>query len=55
MVIVAPRILSHALMLKGTGIALGTTLLVAVAALIVGKAFMLADLLLIINRIRTGP
>ncbi len=34
-------------MLKGTGIALGTTLLVAVAALIVGKAFMLADLLLI--------
>ncbi|WP_295434916.1 hypothetical protein [uncultured Thiodictyon sp.] len=42
-------------MLKGTGIALGTTLLVAVAALIVGKAFMLADLLLIINRIRTGP
>jgi len=47
--------LIRTLMLKGTGIALGTTLSLAVAALILGKAVLLADLLPIINRYPDRP
>ena len=38
------------LMLKGTGIAFSTSVSVSVAALILGKAVVIADLLPIINR-----
>jgi len=38
------------LMLKGTGIALSTSLQVTVAALILGKAVLIADMLPLINR-----
>ena len=43
------------LMLKGTGIALGTSVSVTVAALILGKAVLIADLLPFINRYPNKP
>src|SRR5262245_56172670 len=43
------------LMLKGTGIAAGTSISVAVAALILGKAVLLADMLPFINRYPAKP
>lgn len=43
------------LMLKGTGIALGTTMSVTVAALILGKAVLVADLMPFINRYPDKP
>jgi hypothetical protein len=47
--------LIRVLMLKGTGIAAGTSVAVAVAALILGKAVLLADMLPFINRYPTKP
>jgi hypothetical protein len=47
--------LIRALMTEGTGIAVTTTISVAVAALILGKAVLLADLLPIINRYPNKP
>ncbi len=43
------------LMLKGTGIALGTSVSVTVAALVLGKSVVIADLLPIINRYPDKP
>jgi len=43
------------LMLKGTGIALGTSVSVTVAALVLGKAVLIADLLPFINRYPDKP
>jgi len=43
------------LMLKGTGIALGTSVSVTLAALILGKAVVIADLLPFINRYPDRP
>jgi hypothetical protein len=45
----------RALMLKGTGIELGTSASVTVAALILGKAVLIADLLPFINRYPDKP
>ena len=45
----------RALMLKGTGIELGTFASVTVAALILGKAVLIADLLPFINRYPDKP
>lgn len=47
--------LLRALMLKGTGIALGTSASITVAALILGKAVLIADLLPLINRYPDKP
>ena len=47
--------LIRVLMLKGTGIAAGTSVAVVVAALILGKAVLLADMLPFINRYPTKP
>jgi cytochrome b561 len=47
--------LVRVLMLKGTGIAPGTTVSVALAALILGKAVLIADLLPFINRYPGKP
>jgi hypothetical protein len=47
--------LLRALMLKGTGIALSTSASVTVAALIIGKAVLIADLLPLINRYPDKP
>ncbi|WP_295579964.1 hypothetical protein [uncultured Lamprocystis sp.] len=47
--------LIHVLMLKGTGIPVTTSMSIAVAALILGKAVLLADLLPIINRYPHKP
>ena len=47
--------LFRVLMLKGTGIALGTSISVTVAALILGKAVLIADLLPFINRYPNRP
>jgi hypothetical protein len=47
--------LFHVLMLKGTGITLGTSVSVTVAALILGKAVLIADLLPFINRYPDKP
>jgi hypothetical protein len=47
--------LIRALMLKGTGIPVSTPLQIAVAALILGKAVLLADLLPLINRYPDKP
>jgi hypothetical protein len=47
--------LIRALMTEGTGIAVTTTISVTVAALILGKAVLLADLLPIINRYPNKP
>src|SRR5213076_852010 len=43
------------LMLKGTGIAASSSISIAVAALILGKAVLLADLLPMINRFPNKP
>ena len=43
------------LMLKGTGIAVGTSLSVTIAALILGKSVLIADMLPIINRYPDKP
>jgi hypothetical protein len=43
------------LMLKGTGIAPSSTIKIAVAALILGKAVLLADMLPLINRFPNKP
>ncbi len=43
------------LMLKGTGIALGTSASVSLAALVLGKAVLLADMLPFINRFPERP
>jgi hypothetical protein len=48
-------VLIRVLMLKRTGIAASTSMSVAVAALILGKAVLLADLLPFINRYPTKP
>jgi hypothetical protein len=48
-------VLVRVLMVKGTGIATGLSMSVAVAALILGKAVLLADLLPFINRYPTKP
>src|SRR6266581_1080622 len=45
----------RALMLKGTGIAPSSSISIAVAALILGKAVLLADMLPIINRFPAKP
>ena len=47
--------LIRTLMLKGTGIVLGTSVSVTLMALILGKAVLLADLLPFINRYPTKP
>ena len=47
--------LVRALMLKGTGIALGSSVSVTVGALILGKAVLIADLLPFINRYPDKP
>ena len=47
--------LVRVLMVKGTGIATGISMSVAVAALILGKAVLLADLLPFLNRYPTQP
>jgi hypothetical protein len=47
--------LFRVLMLKGTGIALGTSVSVTLAALILGKAILIADLLPFINRYPDKP
>jgi len=47
--------LVRVLMLEGTGITLGTSLSVTVAALILGKAVVIADLLPFINRYPDRP
>ena len=47
--------LIHVLMLKGTGIPVSTSLQVTVAALILGKAVLLADMLPFINRYPNKP
>jgi hypothetical protein len=47
--------LFRVLMLKGTGIALGTSVSVTFAALILGKAILIADLLPFINRYPDKP
>ena len=47
--------LIRALMVEGTGIPLTTTISVAVAALILGKAVLLADMLPVINRYPDKP
>lgn len=47
--------LIHALMVEGTGIPISTPLQVAVAALVMGKAVLLADLLPMINRYPGKP
>jgi hypothetical protein len=47
--------LIRVLMLKGTGVSLGTTASVTVAALILGKAVVIADLLPFINRYPEKP
>jgi hypothetical protein len=47
--------LVRALMLEGTGLALGTSVSVTVAALILGKAVVIADLLPVINRYPDRP
>lgn len=47
--------LIRTLMIKGTGIPVSTTISVAVAALILGKAVLLADLLPVINRYPNKP
>jgi hypothetical protein len=43
------------LMLKGTGIALGTSASITIAALVLGKAVLIADLLPFINRYPDKP
>jgi hypothetical protein len=45
----------RSLMVKGTGIPLTSSLTVTIAALILGKAVLIADLLPIINRFPTKP
>ena len=45
----------RSLMIKGTGVPLGTSASVAVAALILGKAVLLADLLPFVNRYPDYP
>jgi len=45
----------RALMLEGTGIALSTSLSVTIAALIIAKAVLIADLLPLINRFPRKP
>jgi hypothetical protein len=47
--------LVHNLMLEGTGVSLGTTVSVAIASLILGKAVLLADLLPFVNRYPDHP
>ena len=47
--------LIRVLMLKGTGIAFGTSLSITVAALVLGKSVVIADLLPIINRYPDKP
>lgn len=47
--------LVRVLMLKGTGIAVGSSVSVTVAALILGKAVVIADLLPLINRYPDKP
>src|SRR4029450_11728875 len=47
--------LIRVLMLKGTGIVLGTSVSVTLMALILGKAVLLADMLPFINRYPTKP
>jgi hypothetical protein len=47
--------LVRVLMLEGTGIALGTSVSVTVAALVLGKAVLIADLLPFINRYPDKP
>ncbi|MGH6624107.1 MAG: hypothetical protein ACREBN_09055 [Burkholderiaceae bacterium] len=47
--------LIRVLMLKGTGISAGTSMSIAVAALILGKAVVIADLLPFINRYPDKP
>jgi hypothetical protein len=47
--------LVRVLMLKGAGITAGTSISVTVAALILGKAVLLADMLPFINRFPTRP
>ena len=47
--------LIRSLMVKGTGIALGTTASVTIAALVLGKAVLIADMLPMINRYPEKP
>ena len=47
--------LIRTLMLKGTGVSLDTTVSIAVAALIIGKAVLLADMLPFVNRFAGRP
>ena len=45
----------YMLMLKGTGIRVGTSLSVTIAALVLGKSVLIADMLPFINRYPTKP
>lgn len=45
----------RSLMLEGTGVSLGTSVSVAIASLILGKAVLLADMLPIVNRYPNYP
>jgi hypothetical protein len=45
----------HVLMLKGTGVAPSSSISIAVAALILGKAVLIADMLPVINRFPNKP
>jgi hypothetical protein len=47
--------LIHSLMLKGTGVSVNASISVAIAALILGKAVLLADLLPFVNRYPDHP
>lgn len=47
--------LIHSLMLKGTGVSVNASISVAIAALILGKAVLLADLLPFVNRFPDHP
>lgn len=48
-------LLIHNLMLKGTGVSINASVSVAIAALILGKAVLLADLLPFVNRYPDRP
>ena len=48
-------LLVHNLMLKGTGVSINASISVAIAALILGKAVLLADLLPFVNRYPDRP
>lgn len=48
-------VIIRSLMLEGTGVSLGTSVSIGIAALILGKSVLLADLLPIVNRFPDRP